>query len=136
MKNWRRILWPIVLRNMLLHRFGKIDNHWSHLLPRHANVHVVITVLHTRFGHIRFGHRYHRLRGHLVPTISRDGRSRGHLGYLSLCLLNGAACGLLLLLLLLLPGGLAVDLAMDAFPHLTLLAFVEVPLLVHFRATH
>ena len=46
-------------------------------------------------------------------------------------MLSGAACGLLLLL-----GGLAVALAMNAFPRLTLLVLRAVPLLVALFATY
>ena len=49
-------------------------------------------------------------------------------------MLSGTACGLLLLLLLL--GGLAVALAMNAFPRLALLALGVVPLLVTLLATN
>ena len=47
---------------------------------------------------------------------------------------SGAACGLLLLLLLL--GGLAVALAVDAFPRHALMALGAVPLLVTLIATN
>ena len=46
-------------------------------------------------------------------------------------MLSGTACGLLLLY-----RGLAVPLAMDAFPRLTLLALGAVPLLMTLLATH
>ena len=46
-------------------------------------------------------------------------------------MLSGTICGLLLLY-----GGLAVALAMDAFPRLTLLALGAVPLLVSLLATY
>ena len=49
-------------------------------------------------------------------------------------MLSGTACGLLLLLVLL--GGLAVALAMNAFPRLALLALGAVPLLVTLLATN
>ena len=49
-------------------------------------------------------------------------------------MLSGTACGLLLLLLLLL-WGMALALAMNAFPRLTLLALGAVPLLVTLLAT-
>ena len=51
-------------------------------------------------------------------------------------MLSGTACGLLLLLLLLLLGGLAVALAINAFPRLALLALGAVPLLVTLLATN
>ena len=50
-------------------------------------------------------------------------------------MLSGTACGLLLLLLLLL-GGLAVALAMNTFPRLALLALGAVPVLVTLLATN
>ena len=49
-------------------------------------------------------------------------------------MLSGTACGLLLLLLLL--GGLAVALALNAFPRLALLALGAVPVLVTLIATN
>ena len=50
-------------------------------------------------------------------------------------MLSGTACGLLLLILLLL-GGLAVALGLDDFPRHALLALGAAPLLVTLRATH
>ena len=72
-----------------------------------------------------------------MPTNSnrRGGRRRDHLGGFAPGMLNGTACGLLLLLLLLLLGVLAVALAMNAFPRLALLALGAVPLLVTLLAT-
>ena len=51
-------------------------------------------------------------------------------------MLSVTACGLLLLLMLLLLGVLAVALAMNAFPRLTLLALGAVPLRVTLLATN
>ena len=51
-------------------------------------------------------------------------------------MLNGTACGLLLLLLVLLLGVLAVALAMNAFPRLALLDLGTVPLLMTLLATN
>ena len=72
-----------------------------------------------------------------MPTSSsrRGGRRRGRPGGFSPGMLSGTACGMLLLLLLLL-GGLAVALAMNAFPRLALLHLGAVPLLVTLLATN
>ena len=100
------------------------------LLTRHANIHVVVVILRGRFRRSRFGLRNHRFWGGFVPTSSRGGRRRGHPGFLAPGMLSGTACRLLLY------GGVAVALATDAFPRLTLLALGPVPLLVTLLATH
>ena len=61
--------------------------------------------------------------GGLVPTSSIRCTCRGHPGHLALSMLNGAACGLLLIL-----GGLAVALDTDVFLPLTLLVLVATSL--------
>ena len=58
-------------------------------------------------------------KGTLVPTSSTSGTCRGHPDHLTLGMLSGADCGLLLLV-----GGLAVALAMDVFLSSTLLVLV------------
>ena len=118
---------------MVLHRLGAPGIHWRHVSPRHENVHVVVILLRRRRRRSRFGSRNHRFGGGLVPTSSshRGGTHRGRPGSFAPGLLSGTACGLLLLLL----GGQAVVLAMNAFPRPALLALGAVPLLVTLLAT-
>ena len=136
MKDWCGFLRPSAVRNMVLHRLGASGIHWRHLLPRHANVHVVGILRRRRRRRSRFDFRNHRFGGSLVPISSSrmGGRRRGRPGGFKAGILSGTVCGLLLLLLLLmlmllLLGVLAVALVMDAFPRLALLAFGVVPLL-------
>ena len=126
---------PSALGNMVLHRLGAPGIHWRHFLPRHPNVHVVLTLLSRRRRRSRFGSRNHRFSGGLVPTSPsrRGGRRRGRPGNFSPGMLRRTACGLLLLLLLL--GGLAMALGMNAFPRRAMLALRAVPLLVTLLAT-
>ena len=130
MKNRRCILWPSTLRHLVLHRLGEPITHWRHPFPYHANVHVVVVILPIWFRRSRFNLRNHRLWGGLVRSSSRGGSRRGHLGYLAPGMLSGTAGGLLLLY-----RGLAMGLAMDAFPRLAPLALGAVPLLVTLLAT-
>ena len=60
LKDWCAILRPCALRNMVLHRLGAPGIHWRHLLPRHANVHVVVILLRRRRRRSRFDSRNHR----------------------------------------------------------------------------
>ena len=99
--------------------------------PRHANVHAVVVILGGRFKRSKFGFRNHRFSGGLVPTSVRGGRRRGHPSCITPGMLRETVCELLLL-----HGGLAVALAMDAFPRLILLALGAVPLLVTLLATY
>ena len=115
---------------LVLHRLDEPAIHWRHL-PRHANVHVVVIRMHKRFRRSRFGLRNHRFRGGLVRTSSRGGKRRGHSSCLASGMLIVTVCGLLRLY-----GGLAVALAIYAFPRGTLLALGAVPLLVTLIATH
>ena len=48
-KNWRCILWRSGLGNLVLHRLGEPVMRWHHLIPRHANVHVIVVILRGRF---------------------------------------------------------------------------------------
>ena len=65
-----------------------------------------------------------------MPTRSRGDRRRDHPGCLAPGMLSGTACGLLLL-----HGGLAVALAMDIFPRLSMLALGVGTLIVALLAT-
>ena len=138
MKDWCDFLRPSAERNMVLNCVGAPGIHWRHCLPRHANVHVVVVLLRIHRRRSRFDSRNHRFRGGLVPTSSsrRGGRREGHPDGFAPGMLSGTACELLLLLMLLLLGVLAVALAMNAFPCLTLLALGAVPLLVTLLATN
>ena len=129
-KNWCCILWPSALGNLVLHRLGEPVIHWRPLLPRHANVHVVLVILCRRFRRSRFGLCNHRFGGGLVPTRSRSSRRRGHPSCLAPGILGRTVCRLLLC------GGLAVDLVMGAFPRLTLLALRAVALIMSLLATY
>ena len=60
LKDWCSILRPSALRNMVLHRLGRPGIHWLHLLPRHANVHVVVILLHRPRRRGGFGSHNHR----------------------------------------------------------------------------
>ena len=114
---------PSALRNKALHRLGALGINWHYLLPRHANVRVVVIFLRRRRRRRRLDSRNHRFRGGLVPTRTRcrGGRRRGQPGGVAPGMLSGTACGLLLvLLMLLLRGILAVALQMNAFPRLVL----------------
>ena len=115
---------------LVLHRLGEPVTHCRQLLPRHANVHVVLVITCERFMSSRFGLRSHRFCGGLVPTGSRVGSHWGHPNCLAPGMLIGTVCGLLLLC-----GGLAVALVVDAFSRLTLLALRAAPLLVSLIAT-
>ena len=42
-------------KNMVLHRLGAPGIHGRHLLPRHANIHVVVILLRRRRRRSRFG---------------------------------------------------------------------------------
>ena len=99
--------------------------------PRHANVHAVVVILGGRFKRSKFRFRNHHFLGGLVPTSVRGGRRRGHPSCIAPGMLRGTVCGLLLL-----HAGLAVALAMDAFPRLILLALGAVPMLVTLLATY
>ena len=110
MNNWCCILWPSALGNLVLHRLGEPVIHSHHILPRRASVHIVVVILRRRFRRSRFGLRNHRFCGGLVLTSSRGGRRRGHPSCPSPGVLRGTVCGLLLLY-----GGLAVALTIDAF---------------------
>ena len=113
-----RYFGPSALGNMVLHRLDEPGTHWYHLLPRHANVHVVVIHLRIHRRHGEFGSCNHRFCGGLVPTSSsrRGGRRKGRSGGFAPGMLSETACGLLLLLL----GGVAVALAVNTFtalPH-------------------
>ena len=81
-KDWRCILWPSALGNLGLHCLGEPAIHWRHLLPRHANVNVVVVILRRHIRRSRFGLHNHRFLSGLKPTSSRGDRRRGHPGFL------------------------------------------------------
>ena len=120
---------------MVLHRLRTPGTHWYHLFRRQANLHVVVIILRRRRRRSRFGSCNHRSRGGLVPSssICRSGRRGGRFGGFASVMLSRTSCGLLPLLL---PGGMAVALARNAFHRLALLALGAVPLLVTLLSTN
>ena len=117
--------------NMVLHRLGKPGIQWRHLLPRRVSEHIAIIILRRIFRPNRFSLRNYRFGCNLVPPSSRCVGPWGHPGGLAPGMPSGTACELLLLL-----GGLAVVLAICAFPRLTLLALGAVSVTVTVLATH
>ena len=115
----------------MLHDLGEPGIRPRQLLLRQANVHIVMITLPRRFRCRRFGLRNHRFCGGLLLSRSRDGRRRGHPDDLAPGMLIETAGGLSLLLL----GGLAVALTMNAFRCLILLPLGAVPLLHTLLAT-